>query len=471
MQKALLLALTIGAFLFSSDTKADDAANAIRCVGLGGTFQNHHQLGEICSVPAPSGEMYMSRPVYRSGGFGPDVIEKGKLAAETKALGLSVQQYTSIDRNSTNACSYPNHANTHTSTYSYSSTNLSSTLAKITMTVSTTTCTGSSSTSTHEDHVQSTGGQPVGNDNYCPSDNEPLLNMMGDEKPNLICYAPAPVDEEEEPPCDDIVGNCEEPDPFQCFLGGNGMEVCFADPNEKCDANIVNGEPVFSNCQAGCGFVNDNFVCSDTPDIPDLDNCIVTTNGYACEPDIKAPDDNIDDPTKPLPDMVKNDFKDVLKGVETRQDITNDLLKDQTKRNADNTNKLAGLIGEGNKSLKNIDDNTGGLLKDFKESMFGDADDGTVSDAIGDIKRVLGITGEESIDDLTVAEITLDEFKSDFSWTIGSTQCPAPRQINILRRTIYMEWEPICEAFNVLGYLVLAAAYFMAAMIAFGGRK
>ncbi|WNO61090.1 virulence factor TspB C-terminal domain-related protein [Rheinheimera sp. MMS21-TC3] len=269
----------------------------------------------------------------------------------------------------------------------------------------------------------------------------------------------------------DDFGNCIVP-PEDCFLTGSGSEVCYADPNEKCDVESVNGEPVYSNCESGCGFVGenlDNFICADKPDLPSLDDCIITTNGYACPSDIPEPNDDITDPDKPNSDMKKRDFKDVLIGVETRQDATNKLLSEQIKRDQDNTNKLAGKLDIGNKALKGIEDNTGSAAKSLREGLYGDAleiDDGT-----GSLLSDLGLTGDESITDLEKGTVSLSDYRDQFTWSAGSSTCPAPRSMNILYKNFTIDWQPYCDAFTVIGYLIKAGALFLSGFIAFGVRK
>lgn len=286
-----------------------------------------------------------------------------------------------------------------------------------------------------------------------------------------ICYYPSSDPGNDDDCPEGTVGGCEPPEP-DCIIAGNGMEVCKEDPNEKCDSTEQNGQTVYFNCEAGCGFVNDQFLCTTEPDsdgeIPDLSDCFKVGSSWACPSDPPTPDDNIDDPQKPINDMTKGDFKQVQRGVETRLDGTNKLLGD-----------IAGIVkatGEGiedlnakalaaNKKLDDIIKNTGQTA----ENLEGDGLE-LETNYIDTFKGALGITGDESIDDLTKTEITLDQFRSEFQWTGGNSSCPPPRSIQIIGQTFSMNWEPFCTAFNVIGYLILAAAYFLSIRIAFGGR-
>lgn len=104
------------------------------------------------------------------------------------------------------------------------------------------------------------------------------------------------TDESEVPP----------PDAPKCWETKNGLTMCIQDPAEKCVT--VNG---VQQCEAGCGYVNQEFYCKDVDPEPKPD---------PNENDKPLPpiDDQISDPNKPLQDMVKGDFKDVQKGVESR---------------------------------------------------------------------------------------------------------------------------------------------------------
>lgn len=194
----------------------------------------------------------------------------------------------------------------------------------------------------------------------CP-ESHPLgpVRPTGPHELNQWCYR-IPVDEPPEE-CDDIVGNCE-PDP-DCVAAGGGSMVCKADPDEKCWVDAFGD----TQCEEGCGYVNEDFFCMTEPtDNPDFAKCKFTFNGYACP---SEPDDDIPEPDKPLPDMKKQDFKDVNVGIETRQDKTNDLIETlistgisnadaQAKADAENTKKINEGQGKSNDYLKQIDLNT-----------------------------------------------------------------------------------------------------------------
>lgn len=121
----------------------------------------------------------------------------------------------------------------------------------------------------------------------------------------------------------------KEPPPV-CWKTKNGLDMCQADPDKKCQT--ING---IRQCKAGCGEVNGDFFCK-TDERPPRD---FDKTGDKELPKI---DDTITNPEKSINDMQKGDFKDVLKGVETRVsasiqgmaniensvDSTNNTLKD-----------------------------------------------------------------------------------------------------------------------------------------------
>jgi hypothetical protein len=200
----------------------------------------------------------------------------------------------------------------------------------------------------------------------CPEDYPigPVFYDDGQLMGNYCYYEPT---DEEPPQCDDIFGNCE-PDP-ECVEGGNGLMACTADPNEKCQQTTINGEVTYFNCEPGCGFVNDVFFCSTEPDaVPNFEKCQITETGYVCP---SNPNDNIQDPEKPLTDMFKKDFKDVNVGIESRQNITNDLLATQISSEKNNAQQITGAINEMNRNLGTKIDNSTGELKDIGETLDG----------------------------------------------------------------------------------------------------
>lgn len=105
-------------------------------------------------------------------------------------------------------------------------------------------------------------------------------------------------DEQKEPPEDKPT----------CWQTKNNLKMCQADPKDRCTS--LNG---IQQCDSGCGSINGDFWCAEPdPDKPPLDKEPI--------PDKK---DEIKDPKKPINDMLKEDFKDVQVGVESRLDGTN----------------------------------------------------------------------------------------------------------------------------------------------------
>ncbi|KRS22352.1 hypothetical protein AAY72_03830 [Alishewanella sp. WH16-1] len=174
--------------------------------------------------------------------------------------------------------------------------------------------------------------------------------------------------------CGSTDGGPLEPEnnaPKDCFTLKNGVKWCWADKAEKCQ--IVNG---VEQCASGCGTVNGDFVCyDDTPVIPPKDRDQLT-----------PPDDTLTEPGKSINDMVKGDFKEINKGVESRLDnvvtsITNNTIAmDQVSDQLGLTNsKLDGigmqLDGIG-KQLGDIDGTLEGAFGDDGEPDSGSGDNG-----------------------------------------------------------------------------------------------
>lgn len=490
MQKALLMAsVIIGAFLFQPAAYSQESGS--NPCPFGGDL-----LDGMCTMAAPLHETFTSRVYIRLQGN--DYLVEGSAAKAADAATLlaanvktRAEQVMGSYVSTTWACRF-----TYTRVFTvdtYYENNLYWIAPSYLQTVET--------VKTHPDgwcqefepttyplQNLSITLIPAGQGYQCPPDGSvgaaftqgPYVTESGQN----LCFYPASTPDNDNECLPGTVGDCDIPAQPDCIIAGNGMEVCKADPNDKCQSTEQNGQTIYFNCEAGCGFVNDQFLCSGLPDsdgeIPDLSKCFKVGNSWACPSDPTTPDDNIQNPEKPLPDMNKGDFKEVQKGIETRLDATNSLLGE--------SNAIGKAIGDGigdlnakslaaNGILSAIRTNTGataGNTKDILDLLKDNLGEGEPLELDNDWRGVfssgLGITGDETIDDLTKEEITLDKFKSEFQWTGGNSSCPAPRPINILRQTFYIDWEPFCSAFNVIGYLILAAAYFLSIRIAFGGR-
>lgn len=122
------------------------------------------------------------------------------------------------------------------------------------------------------------------------------------------------------------------PDKPTCWQSKNNLKMCQADPDEKCV--VINST---QQCQAGCGFINGDFFCSEKTDDPLLPP--------KANPDkqLPEPDDNITTPEKPIDQLVKGDFKDVQRGVETRLNAVNTGIGN-LENSVDTGNELMGSI-------------------------------------------------------------------------------------------------------------------------------
>lgn len=160
-------------------------------------------------------------------------------------------------------------------------------------------------------------------------------------------------------PCDDKPPSDPMPPPEppeNCTTTPSGMLVCKEDPNEKCTANSSNA----MSCPPSCGYMNNVFVCFENPDVdPEQPE----------EPDVPRPpaDDNIENPDKPISDMLKKDFKDVQRGVESRldgfaADMANLIKTEKAAKDQENKNSA-----QGNKLLNSINQNTADTVKELKK--------------------------------------------------------------------------------------------------------
>lgn len=463
MQKALLMAsVIIGAFLFqpnaNSQVLTEDGKLGIQGSDMCPLGGNYAPALGFCFVAATSSFTY--RFDYGDFSSSPD------LACQSASNGYRAHIYNSQAKNDPNIV-------TGSNGYTLTSSGQNSFNCKMTVT-GTYIPNGQSINWSYSDNTVDIGPEVY----QCPPEssnpNFQVFNLgpYETEEGYKICfYLSNDPDNDDGNECPDgTIGGCDIPDPDECFEAGNGMEVCRKDPNDICDSYEHDGK-IFYDCPAGCGFINDQLYCTtdpDIPDIPDLSKCFKVGNSWACPPDSPTPDDDIDNPEKPLSEMTKGDFKQVQRGVETRLDGTNKLLGDIAgigKATGEGIEDLNAKALAANKKLDDIIKNTGKTA----ENLEGDGLE-LDTNYIDTFKGAFGITGDESIDDLTKTEITLDQFRSEFQWTGGNSSCPPPRSIQIIGQTFSMNWEPFCTAFNVIGYLILAAAYFLSIRIAFGGR-
>lgn len=455
MLKALLMAsVIIGAFLFQP-AQADETL--LRCP-LGGAYQVIDGI-HMCTQAAPFGE---------------------KSFARGRSNELFEGRWPNPAHSAVETHNYSYKVGTCTYQQTVASSNIPATPQSFTITTTTSeSCPGLPTTHTPPSTKTVSAG-PNGGDYFCPPDNATpgTFYKMYPVGSSYICWHDAAHPDNDNDCPDTAVGGCEDPPKPDCFMAGNGMEVCPSDPDEKCTSYVQDGKTYY-DCPTNCGFIQDMFYCTkepDIPDIPDMSHCFKVATGYACPSDSPNPDDTLDNPNKPMPDMTKGDFKETNKGIETRLNATNKLLGDLTGYGAANNQALADLNSKqlaANGFLRDIRQNTAataGNTADIKDALTGDGMD-LDDNHRGLIGGALGITGDESIDDLTKEEITLDSFRSEFQWSGGGGSCPAPRQINILGASFQVDWQPYCSAFAVASHFILAAAYFFAAFIAFGGRK
>lgn len=477
MLKALVMAsVIIGAFLFNpAHSQTAPPADFNPCP-LGGTFSNIEGV-DLCLVPAPTGQLF-----YFSGngetGSPADSLSKAaanfasKFNTSNSSTGTDGQcTYTTT---TTTTGSFLRFTNTTTALFGVSTTSTTKYNPPSDPSINCPVDRTSDGFSDFYGHATSLSEAP-----YCPPADKPMFSTLTKSGELSFCSMPAsvPSNDDECPP--ETVGGCEPPQ-TECFIGGNGLEVCPSDPDEKCTSYEHNGN-TFYDCEKNCGFIEDKFFCTkdpEIPELPDLSRCIKVASGFACPPDSPTPepDDTLDEPEKPISNMVKGDFKQANRGIETRLDATNDLLTNLNALNAANNQALTDLNAKqlaSNGFLRDIKQNTASTaqsLEEINDSLKGDALE-IAEDSPQSILSGLGLTGNEKFSDLEKEVVSLDSYRDEFTWSVGSSSCPPDRSMSVLGSTFTIAWQPYCDAFSVLGHFIQAAAFLFSAFIAFGVRK
>lgn len=161
--------------------------------------------------------------------------------------------------------------------------------------------------------------------------------------------------------CADSETTTPPPEPPKCWQTKNNLNMCQQDPAEKCVT--ING---VQQCQSGCGYINGDFFCADKPateppKTPDNDK------------PLPEADDNISNPEKPIDQMVKGDFKDVQKGVESRLAVVSTGIGN-LENSVDTSNQLLADIESNTDGILSAEETQIGLLADIKEALNGEGD-------------------------------------------------------------------------------------------------
>ena len=448
---------------------------------MGGTYSEHLELGHICSAPAPTGQTYFTR------GRSNELFTGSWTSVVNQAVDSYTYSYT------TGACIFHYSASANNPavgqsfyvTVTFTAQNNGQQICGATPTPS-------------QSHVQA-GAYDISP--YCPPDNSPSLTNAFGSGSSMFCWLPAesilqdcpteqgantifyigqqgggnaciqedngsicPYTEDpnypgyytpnysapqscagQEPETPDLKPDCTE--------GGNGMTVCKADPDDKCSVNSTG----LLSCESGCGYINGQFYCPEEPDIPELP-----------DPEIS---DTIQDPNKPMGDMLKQDFKDVMVGAETRLSSIKKELEDLQFNNDKNSDKLKDKLSGLGAKLDQVNRNLTGIQGTLDETLYGDEFSIDSSGFQDEINQGLGITGDESLADLEQDPISLDDFSGNFQFSLGSGACPPDRQITVAGQAIAISWQPFCDIFSFIGVLVQITSYLLSVYIVFGGRK
>jgi hypothetical protein len=331
---------------------------------------------------------------------------------------------------------------------------------------------------------------PNGSVSNCPI-NCDILNGPTDpscdteEPPDGYCSeTQSPVFDDCEYSPDDPRNPPEEPDPDAHCEQFPDSASCNHELPELPDDPFCQKYPDALSCQ--------------TPDLPDLggdDTGTIggppaggTGTGTDTGGGMSAPgavNDTISNGSTTSANMNKQDFKDANRGVESRIDnLRYDIAKLHSGLNYQ-TNVIAkGLTGVGKQLQangakvdrsntlldginKNLDTISGGLKgAPLTEGNF---------DVQGGINTALGITGNESVADLTDAPVRLENYTNEFQPFLSGNQCPEniPISFNLLGSSFTFDfyYKPVCDFMSIAGTILNWAVWLFVPFIVFGRRR
>lgn len=289
------------------------------------------------------------------------------------------------------------------------------------------------------------------------------------------------------PNCDILNGPV---DPAECDTSGN--------PDGYCTEMQT---PIFDDCVYGpddprneldeddfCEQFPEALACNPPP-FPDLDTP-PPAGGTGTGTDTGTPTpppppvtDELPDPTKT--NLTKQDHKDTNKGVESRIDnLRYDIAKLHSGLNHQTKTIANGLTGVGqqlkangaktdrsNDLLSGINKNLDGLNAGLK----GEALTSGNFDVEGGINSALGVTGDESIADLTDEPVTLESYREEFQPFLTTGQCPQNLPVALTlfgsNFNFVFYYQPVCDLMGVIGSILNWAVWLSVPFIVFGRRR
>lgn len=354
---------------------------------------------------------------------------------------------------------------------------------------------------------------------FCYSYNSTGNPPMPDQcsvNPNLSSCNPPPVtcpDGSTAPNGD--TANC----PLNCdILSGGGGPECDTEepPNGYCSETQT---PIFDDCQYSpddprnpdnqpdpedhCEQFPDSVSCNtELPELPDTDFCKQYPNALSCQtpevPDLgtdtnpppaggtgvgtdtgtggvkppppEPPPTNSDSPsasTDARLDSLRYDISRLHSGLNYQTGIIAAGLTGVAKQ----TQANGGKIDRSNTLLDGINKN----LDVLNGGLKGDALTSGNFDVEGGINSALGITGNESIADLTDEPVTLESYREDFQPFLTTGQCPQnlPVALSLFGSNFnfVFYYQPVCDLMGIIGSILNWAVWLSVPFIVFGRRR
>jgi hypothetical protein len=367
---------------------------------------------------------------------------------------------------------------------------------------------------------------PKDTDNYCkdgsvaPNGDFGLCPTYTCEDGEVVetpsnCSTPFQCPDGSTPP-NNSVANC----PLNCdILSGGGGPECDTEepPNGYCSETQT---PIFDDCQYSpddprnpdnqpdpedhCEQFPDSVSCNtELPELPDTDFCKKYPNALSCQtpeiPDLgtdtnpppaggtgvgtdtgtgtgvtppppEPPPTNSDSPsasTDARLDSLRYDISRLHSGLNYQTGIIATGLTGVAKQLQAN----GGKIDRSNTLLDGINKN----LDVLNGGLKGDALTSGNFDVEGGINSALGITGNESIADLTDEPVTLESYREDFQPFLTTGQCPQNLPVTLTlfgsNLNFVFYYQPVCDLMGIIGSILNWAVWLSVPFIVFGRRR
>lgn len=308
--------------------------------------------------------------------------------------------------------------------------------------------------------------------------------------------------------------------PLNCdILSGGGGPDCDTEepPNGYCSETQT---PIFDDCQYSpddprnpdnqpdpedhCQQFPDSVSCNtELPELPDTDFCKTYPNALSCQtpeiPDLgtdtnpppaggtgvgtdtgtgtgvkppppEPPPTNSDSPnssTDARLDSLRYDISRLHSGLNYQTGIIATGLTGVAKQLQAN----GGKIDRSNTLLDGINKN----LDVLNGGLKGDALTSGNFDVEGGINSALGITGNESIADLTDEPVTLESYREDFQPFLTTGQCPQNLPVTLTlfgsNLNFVFYYQPVCDLMGIIGSILNWAVWLSVPFIVFGRRR